>query len=223
MSAKKDIFFVFDMDGVILNSLDSLSRCLLKAIQPFCQSNAQYTKFSKYDSENPGLSRFEKIDFFLNSLSLTNHTDTKKIKHQILDKFELCSLEARLKSEIDESTYDLPKKITINNLILLSNCDNTHLRVIADHFGFHQIFSGGLIGTPPSKKIRFEHLMNNYKSKNFVSISDSESDAIIARSLNVPFAFIQNFARDEAPWLRTNENRFQNISEFILESDRFKM
>ena len=222
MSIKKESFFVFDMDGVILDSLDNLSGCLINSIEPFCQSDEQYKTFSKYDRENPGLSRFEKIDFFLESLPTSSHIKTEKIKLQILDQFNSYSLDARLTSRIDESIYDLPKKIYPRNLLLLSNCDNTQLGVIAAHFGFHQIFSGGIIGTPPSKRSRFSDLVDQNMTNTFVSISDSESDAIIARSLNISFVFIQNFARDQALWLNENESRFQDIKEFILCSDRFK-
>jgi len=221
MSIKKETYFVFDMDGVILNSLDNLSSCLIKAIEPFCQSDEQYKTFSKYDRENPGLSRFEKTDFFLESLTNSSHLNIGKIKQQILNQFNSYSLEARLTSQLDESIYSLPQKIAPRNLILLSNCDNTQLRVIAAHFGFHQIFGGGLLGTPPSKKNRFVDLVNNSKSSAFVSISDSESDAIIARSLNVSFVFIQCFARDKAPWLNDGEKKFQTIREFLLSGGQF--
>ena len=221
MSTKKETFFVFDMDGVILDSLDNLSSCLIKAIEPFCQSDEQYKTFSKYDRENPGLSRFEKTDFFLESLPNRSHIKTEKIKQQILDQFNSYALEARLTSKIDEATYGLPEKIAPRNLVLLSNCDNTQLGVIAAHFGFHQIFSGGIIGTPPSKRSRFGDLVDQNRTNTFISISDSESDAIIARSLNILFVFIQNFARDQALWLNENESRFQDIKEFIFCSDRF--
>ena len=221
MPIKKETFFVFDMDGVILDSLDNLSNCLIKAIEPFCQSNEQYQTFSKFDKENPGLSRFEKTDFFLASLPNISHVKTEKIKQQILDQFDSLSLNARLSSTIDESTFILSKTIAPKNLIVLSNCDNSQLTTIAAHFGFHQIFSGGIIGTPPSKKNRFSDLVTKHNSSAFVSISDSESDAIIARSLGVAFAFIQNFARDQALWLKDDESRFQTLEEFILNSDRF--
>lgn len=221
MPTKRETFFVFDMDGVILDSLDNLSGCLIKAIEPFCQSDEQYKKFIKYDRENPGLSRFEKTNFFLKSLPDSSHLKTERIKLQILEQFNFFSLGARLTSKIDETTYSLSKKIAPKNLLLLSNCDNTQLGVISAHFGFHQIFGGGIIGTPPSKKDKFSDLVNHTKSSAFVSISDSESDAIIARSLNVAFAFIQNFARDQASWLKVNEYRFQTINEFISSSDRF--
>ena len=221
MSIKKETFFVFDMDGVILDSLDNLSSCLIKAVEPFCQSDEHYQSFSKFDKENPGLSRFEKTDFFLESLPNNSHIKTDKIRQQILDQFDSFSLDARISSTVDESTYNLPSRIAPRNLLLLSNCDNSQLSMIAAHFGFHQIFSGGIIGTPPSKKSRFSELVNKNNSSSYVSISDSESDAIIARSLGVAFAFIQNFARDQAPWLRDGENRFQTIKEFILSIDCF--
>ena len=221
MPIKKETFFVFDMDGVILDSLDNLSSCLIKAVEPFCQSDEQYQSFSKFDKENPGLSRFEKTDFFLESLPYNSHIKIDKIRQQILDKFDSFSLDARISSTIDESTYILPSRIAPRNLLLLSNCENSQLSITAAHFGFHQVFSGGIIGTPPSKKSRFSKLVNENNLSSFVSISDSESDAIIARSLGVAFAFIQNFARDQAPWLNDNENRFQTIKEFILSIDRF--
>jgi phosphoglycolate phosphatase-like HAD superfamily hydrolase len=221
MSIKKETCFVFDMDGVILDSLDNLSSCLIKAIEPFCQSDEHYQTFSKFDKDNPGLSRFEKIDFFLESLPNNGHINSEKVKQQILDHFGSLSLDARLSSTVDESTYILSKTISPKNLILLSNCDNSQLTVLAAHFGFHQIFSGGIIGTPPSKMSRFSDLVNKHNSSSFVSISDSESDAVIARSLGVAFAFIQNFARDQAPWLKESESRFQTILEFILYTERF--
>ena len=221
MPIKKETFFVFDMDGVILDSLDNLSSCLIKAVEPFCQSDEHYQSFSKFDKENPGLSRFEKTDFFLESLPNNSHIKTDKIRQQILDQFDSFSLDARISSTVDKSTYILPSIIAPRNLVLLSNCDNSQLIMIAAHFGFHQTFSGGIIGTPPSKKSRFSELVNETNSSSFVSISDSESDAIIARSLGVAFAFIQNFARDQAPWLKDNESRFQTIKELLSSSDRF--
>ena len=150
-----------------------------------------------------------------------SHLKTDKIRQQILDQFDSFSLNARLSSTIDESIFILSKTIAPKNLILLSNCDNSQLTSIAAHFGFHQIFSGGIIGTPPSKESRFSDLVNKHNSSPFVSISDSESDAIIARSLGVTFTFIQNFARDQALWLKENESRFQSLKDFILNSDRF--
>lgn len=220
MTSAKNTIYVFDMDGVILDSLENLSNCLIKAVEPFCQSNEQYKEFSKFDVDNPGLSRFEKTDFFLESLPNNSHINAEKIKQQILDQFDSFSLDARISSKIEESTYALTKKIPSRNLVLLSNCDNNQLRTIAAHFGLHQIFSGGIIGTPPSKKTRFEDLVKKTDSSAFVSISDSESDAIIARSLSVAFVFIQNFARDKAPWLNKDESRFQTIEEFISSIDQ---
>lgn len=204
------------MDGVILDSLNNLSSCLIRAVEPFCQSIQQLEKFSKFDNENPGLSRFEKTEFFINSLPNSSHIKIDKIKQQILDEFDSISLKARISSKIDNAIYSLNKKIPSQNLLLLSNCENTQLEVISAHFGFHRIFGGGIIGTPPNKKSRFTNLLKNNMLNSYISVSDSESDAIIARSLNLPFIFIQNYAKDQAPWLRENEYRFQTLNDLIL-------
>ena len=210
----KAYLYVFDMDGVILNSLDKLSKCLIEAVKPFCQSDNHFREFVRFDETNPGLSRFEKADYFVHHLLSSNHLSTEKVKVEILHRFQSLSLEARLTSEIDDSVYDLPKSISPKNLILLSNCDNEQLRVIDVNFGFHQIFRAGIIGTPPSKKNRFSEIIQVFNPSPVVSVSDSQSDAVIARAFGAKFVFIQRFARDAAPWLDKDEFRFSTISEF---------
>jgi phosphoglycolate phosphatase-like HAD superfamily hydrolase len=202
------------MDGVILNSLDKLSKCLIEAIKPFCQSDNQFREFARFDETNPGLSRFEKADYFVNHLLSSNHLSTERVKVEILQKFHSLSLEARLNSEIEDSLYDLPKTIPPTNLILLSNCDNEQLKIIDVNFGFHRIFRAGIVGTPPSKKDRFSEIIQAFNRSDIVSVSDSESDAVIAREFGAKFAFIQRFARDTAPWLSSDEFRFSTIGEF---------
>lgn len=212
----KSCLYVFDMDGVILNSLDKLSKCLIDAVKPFCQSDSQFREFARFDESNPGLSRFEKTDYFVNHLLSSNHLSTEKVKVEILQKFDSLSLEARLSSEIEASLYDLPKTIPPKDLILLSNCDNEQLKVIDVNFGFHQIFKAGIVGTPPSKKHRFSEIIQIFNRSDVVSVSDSESDAVIAREFGAKFAFIQNFARDDAPWLLHDEYRFHSIGDFLV-------
>ena len=89
MTSAKNTIYVFDMDGVILDSLENLSSCLIKAVEPFCQSNEQYKEFSKFDRDNPGLSRFEKTDFFLGSLPNNSHINAKKSNSKFLTNLTL--------------------------------------------------------------------------------------------------------------------------------------
>ena len=206
--------YIFDMDGVILDSLDKLSKCLIESVKPFCQSDSHFQQFSQFDVANPGLSRFEKVDYFVSQLPTSNHLNAEQVKIEILQRFQRLSLEARLSSNIENEFYDLPGIIPSKNLLLLSNCDNDQLKVVDAHFGFHQIFKGGIIGTPPSKRERLSEVLRAFDNLSAISVSDSESDAVIARDLGVSFVFIQRFARDSAPWLNENEFRFSTLNDF---------
>jgi hypothetical protein len=46
------------------------------------------------------------------------------------------------------------------------------------------------------------------------SISDSESDALIARDNKIDFAFIEKYARNPADWMIPGEQHFQDLKSF---------
>ncbi len=213
MKPTSNSILIFDMDGVILDSLDKLSSCMLLAVSEFCQSQDQFMQFVEFDRSNPGLSRFEKIQNFVDSLPVSSQLSPSALFAEILGKFDSLSLEARISSKIDDSIYELSENFKPANLLILSNCDNSQLSLIVAHFGLHQIFKGGQIGTPPDKLTRMQELLSNLASDDIWSVSDSESDAIIARKFPIKFAFVSRFARDDAPWLASNEYRFSSIEQ----------
>lgn len=205
---------VFDMDGVVLDSLDRLSQCMVKAIEPFCQTEEEYSSFVAFDLENPGLSRFQKVEYFLSLKEDISNLNVETIQETILSEFDTLSLQARLNSNIDNDIFLFTNFMPNENLFLLSNCDNRQLETIAAHFGFFQLFGGGLIGTPPNKSTRMAEITNKLSLDKVMSISDSQSDAEIARFHEVKFVFIEKFARDNGSWLKENELAFQNLSHF---------
>jgi phosphoglycolate phosphatase-like HAD superfamily hydrolase len=208
-------FFVFDMDGLILNSLNKLSNCMLQAIKPYCKTKEDYEIFKAFDLENPGLSRYEKIDFLIKKNDDLNIKSQLKLKEQILKKFDTLSLEARMSSEIDNDIYRLDRYFSPKNLVVLSNCEKLQLKKISANFALDGIFQGGLFGTPPGKKVIYKNIINAINKKSVCLVSDSEADALIAREFETKFCFIRKFARDDAPWLRYDESRFDSISQLI--------
>ena len=152
-------------------------------------------------------------------LETFENVEILRLIEEMLQKFDVFSLEARLKSEIDEATYKLVDYFVPERLFLLSNCDNNQLKSIVANFGLHRIFRGGQIGTPPDKSKRIREIMIQFEQEVLWSVSDSESDAIIARSNGINFIFIRRFARDNAEWLGENELRFENIASFIEKLD----
>ena len=60
--------FVFDLDGLIIDSLKDLSKCLVGAVSNYA-SESELDAFQKYDVKNPGASRFTKVDYFLQEIT----------------------------------------------------------------------------------------------------------------------------------------------------------
>ncbi len=205
---------VFDMDGVILDSLDNLSNCLIESVAKFCTSEKVYQDFKEYDIGNPGISRFGKVDYFLDLQKNVSDYKRETVYSSILEEFDRLSLQARLNSDIDETIFHFAKSDSDYNLVLLSNCDNQQLKIISAQFGLHKVFESRLIGTPPSKEIRMAQIMEDYKPSKTYSISDSESDATIARKHEMTFVFIERFARDKGEWCADNELKFEKMSDF---------
>ncbi len=205
---------VFDMDGVILDSLDNLSSCLIESVAKFCISDKVYQDFKNYDIGNPGISRFGKVDYFLDLQKDVSDYKREKVYLSILEEFNRLSLQARLNSEIDEDIFQFAKADSDYDLVLLSNCDNQQLKIISAQFGLHKVFENRLIGTPPSKEIRMSQILEDYEPSSAYSISDSESDAIIARKHEMTFVFIEKFARDKGEWCVDKELKFENMFDF---------
>lgn len=210
-SSFDDIFLIFDMDGVILDSLSKLSNCLIESISSFCSSEIVYEKFKSYDLANPGLSRFEKIDFFLDLQKDLGDYNRKAISESILSKFDELSMNARIASKIDEDIFSFANLNVSNNLVLVSNCDKNQLRSISAHFGLHKVFKNQLFGTPPNKSEIVKSLVSRSNAMKIYSISDSESDAIIARNYGIDFVFIEKFARTPADWIKPSEIYLQDL------------
>ena len=205
---------VFDMDGVILDSLENLSNCLIKSVAKFCISDKVYLDFKEFDLENPGISRFDKINYFLNLQKDVSDYKREAVYSSILEEFDSLSLQARLDSKIDDAIFHFANLNQNHDLILLSNCDNQQLKIISAQFGLHKVFGNKLVGTPPSKEITMQQIIGQYKPTKTYSISDSESDAVIARNHKLDFVFIERFARGDGGWCGDKEQRFKNLSDF---------
>jgi phosphoglycolate phosphatase-like HAD superfamily hydrolase len=212
MSNRK--LLIFDMDGVILDSLENLSNCLVESVAKFCISDKVYRDFKEFDLGNSGISRFDKVNYFLNLQKDVSDYKRETVYSSILEEFDKLSLRARLNSKIDDDIFHFVNLNEDYDLILLSNCDNQQLKIISAQFGLHKVFANKLIGTPPSKETRMQQILSENKPSKTYSISDSESDAVIARNHKLDFVFIERFARDNGGWCGENEQRFKNLLEF---------
>ena len=205
--------FVFDLDGLIIDSLDGLSKCLVDAVSNYA-TQSELEAFQKYDIKNPGASRFTKVDYFLGEITQDKDPNPKRV--EILRDFSERSFEARKSAKISSGFEKFVTKFQDINHILLSNCDNSQIAAVSDHHSISKYFNSGIIGTPPSKELRAGAIRSDFPDSHILSLSDSESDAIIARKSNFDFLYVNEFARGCDPWILENEFRVENFDACIL-------
>ena len=206
---KYDVF-IFDLDGLLINSLDKLSNALVQSISKFANSS-QLVSFQKYDIQNPGLSRFEKVDFFINSILKNNDIEPEII----LKIFDELSLEARINSTLNPCINELYEIYESKHWILLTNCDNQQLMHVANRFNLDRIFGNNLVGTPPSKSARAKEIRIKNQGRSIISISDSESDGELAEMNEFDFLFVEEFSRGNSDWKIKKYYSVQKLDELL--------
>jgi len=190
---------VFDMDGLLLNSLDNLSSALTGCVK-IDMDDSTFAKFLEYDRMNPGKSRYEKFKYAYQTL-LVSENYKEKIDFA-LGKFEEKSLTARIQSELDDAIFTLFELHRSKKFILLSNCANNQINRVVLHHELESIFQDNVFGTPPTKLETLTALFQENPGCRFISISDSESDAEAAESLGIDFLYIHRFARGNMEWIK---------------------
>ena len=86
---------------------------------------------------------------------------------------------------------------------------------VSDHHRISKYFKSGIIGTPPSKDLRAAAIRSEFPDSKILSLSDSESDAIIARKSDFDFLYVNEFARGCDPWILENEFRVESFKTCI--------
>lgn len=130
-SEEKKFMLIFDLDGLILDSLSGLSRALEDSLKDLLKSESAFARFRNFDNENPGVSRFRKIEFALDLVGIEDYAREEQ-RREILKRFEQASLDVRSRCEIDTH---LPKFTSLDSryfeLALVSNCDSEQLKKIS--------------------------------------------------------------------------------------------
>ena len=203
---------LFDLDGLLIDSLDRLSSSLVESVSAYSNLE-QLNYFETYDKKNPGLSRFEKVNHFINVILKDPNFDSKLI----LNEFDRLSLIARTGAYISPHVFKLYEKYSHKIWILLTNCENNQLSAVSEIFKLNLIFGKNLIGTPPSKDIRAREIRKINSRSKILSISDSESDCLIAKENDFDFLFIEEFSRGNKDWIVGQYFSVKSIEDLVLD------
>ena len=209
---------IFDCDGVILNSNRIKTQAFKETLSNYKKELVD--EFISYHESNGGISRYEKIRFFVEELALNyNYINEKKNYSFLLNLFSKICRKSLYEVEVASGLRSLRKINNKTKWLIVSGGDQDELRDIFLKKGISDYFNGGIYGSPDKKKdiiSREISLTNIIKPALF--IGDSKLDFYAANSNQLDFIFLTDWTdyRDYKEFCSKNKITYMNNINSIL-------
>lgn len=182
---------LWDFDGVILNSLPVKDYGFRKIFEEFDENLV--AKFLEYHSLNGGLSRYEKIRYFYNTI-LGRKIGDEKVR-ELADRFS-STMRMELvdrKYLINETMEFIEKEYKQYNFHIVSGSDEEELNYLCKELDIAKYFKT-IEGSPNPKNDLVKNLLQRYSydSHECILIGDSINDYEVAMANKVVFYGFNN-------------------------------
>lgn len=194
---------VFDCDGVILNSNGIKSHAFYEATKHYGHELA--SKLVDYHMMNGGISRYEKIKYFLNSILCIDFDE--EVYRNILKRFSVAVYNGLLSCEIAKGLAELKIKTEFTNWLIVSGGDQIELRNVFEERKIEKLFDGGIFGSPDEKStILCREIDNDNIKTPALFIGDSKYDYEVAQDAGFDFIFLYRWTEvsDYISWTDSN-------------------
>lgn len=177
--------WIFDCDGVILDSNQVKSNAFYEVSLPYGQSCAE--EFVEYHKIHGGVSRFEKIKFFYTKILKKTYNEEEV--YSLIERYSVLCVEG-LKS--CSETVGLRKLLDslsgINKFVVSGGLEQEIIEV----FNFRGLgkYFDGIYGSPLTKKDILNRMDINHPC---IFIGDSQYDYISSQTINADFMFMYGY------------------------------
>ncbi len=183
--------FVFDCDGVVLNSNHVKTNAFKVATLPYGKEASD--SFISYHKQNGGVSRLIKFQYFLEKILKVNRKDEfDQIINNLLNVYSQkvwqglmeCSITPGL-NELRHFTSNLP-------WFIISGGDQDELRKLFLQRNISHLFNGGIFGSPDDKNaILTKQISQGNLPFPSLFIGDSKLDHLSAKKNGLDFVFVR--------------------------------
>ena len=177
---------IFDFDGVILASVPTKTEGYRLLFKDY--STDLIEKMVQYHELNGGISRYEKVKYFFNTL-LKENISEKDIQYYANKYSELTKEELTNKKYLINDTLEFIQQNYHNyNMHIASGADESDLRYICDNLDLNHYFKS-INGSPTKKTEIVSNILinNNYNENETILIGDSINDYEAANANNIGF------------------------------------
>lgn len=210
--------FIFDCDGVVLNSNKIKTEAFYKTVLPYGEEYAQ--KFKEHHIANGGISRYKKFEYFLANMVPCEKeglglNELLKIYAAIIEQDLLnCEIAPKLKELRD---------LTINSRwVMISGGDQMELQEIMHKRNISSFFDGGIFGSPNSKEVILKREMEKENIQlPALFLGDTKYDYESAKNADLDFIFLSGWSEFKELREYANKNKikvFESIAEFLEHS-----
>jgi phosphoglycolate phosphatase-like HAD superfamily hydrolase len=204
--------FIFDCDGVILNSNKIKTTAFYKTALPYGEEIAQ--SLVDYHINNGGISRYEKFTYMLEKMPLK-----RPALEELLTSYQNEVIHGLLSCDIAEGLRDFRKETKDIKWMVISGGDQQELRQVFKMRDLSYMFDGGIFGSPNTKDLIIKRGLDN---KNILTpaifFGDSKYDMQVALNNRFDAVFLYGWSefRDwESYCKEQNIVSFKDIWEFV--------
>lgn len=189
--------FIFDCDGVILDSNELKSEAFAYALSGEDKSDVE--KLIKYHKDNGGISRYKKFEYFYSEICPSSQKDLKVNK--ALEAFAQKVSKEMLRVDLIPGVLDFLKKMTSLNkkIFINSGSDETELNEIFESRNL-AVYFDRILGSPCNKLQNIERISEFHKQEDrAIFFGDSISDFKASQKFGMEFVFISGYSEWEYP------------------------
>lgn len=190
--SKKYDTFLFDCDGVILNSNSLKIEAMGKSLESIGCQSLKIESCLEYFSDNFGRSRFHHIRYFIDEILEIDYANRDIVYQSLLDSYSLYCRELYLSASPCEGFFDMLKCLD-GRFYVVSGSEQNELRWVFEKRNFLGLFNG-VFGSPKSKYELVSDLVTNCNKNKCVMIGDAVSDLNAAQDNNIDFIFYKPYS-----------------------------
>ena len=181
---------IFDCDGVILDSNKVKSSAFHEVALAYGEEAAD--ALVRYNSENGGISRFRKFDYFLKSIVPAGTSGPGL--DELVKNFAAKVIENLVNCQVADGLQKLRQMAPDSRWMIVSGGAQSELNDVFKSRGLDALFDGGIFGNPDSKETI---LLRERGNGNIVDpalfVGDSRYDHEVAVSNGMDFVFVSDW------------------------------
>lgn len=184
--------YIFDCDGVILDSNQLKIDAMHNALSVLITDNAKVESCVDYFRNNFGRSRFHHVDIFIEQFLLLDGNKAQQIKQSILDAYSAQCKSLYLKAELTPGFIDFITQLEGPKFVA-SGSEQQELRDVFNSRGLDSYFEE-IYGSPAKKSDLVTDILQFTNSSNAIMFGDAISDLEAAKINKIDFVAYTPFS-----------------------------